>query len=119
MIGYQTSDIAPKNKIESINGNKKLTDPLTNTAAVGKTKSALKVLGKKGQELVKENTEPMLLVNGVETNTSLKELNSDDIEAINVYKDVSAMQKFGDRGRNGVIEVTLKKVQTTIAGVDR
>lgn len=71
------------------------------------------------KELVKEDTKPLMLVNGVETSSSLKELNPADIEAINVYKDVAARQKFGEKGRNGVVEVFLKKVSITLFAIER
>ncbi len=40
---------------------------------------------------------------------SMKDINPDDIESIEVLKDKSATDKFGEDGANGVIIITLKK----------
>jgi Spy/CpxP family protein refolding chaperone len=40
---------------------------------------------------------------------SMKDINPDDIEKIEVLKDKSATDKFGEDGKNGVIIITLKK----------
>lgn len=52
--------------------------------------------------------EPLVFVDGVER-TSMSGLNPDDIAAIYVLKDKSAMVEYGERGRNGVIKIELKK----------
>ncbi|HVS97057.1 MAG TPA: M56 family metallopeptidase [Puia sp.] len=54
--------------------------------------------------------QPLLIVDGVETDLSgLQKLNPDRIDSISVYKDSTALAKYGSRGRNGVILVYLKK----------
>jgi len=52
--------------------------------------------------------EPLVFVDGVER-TSMNGLNPNDIEAIHVFKDKSAMAEYGERGRNGVIKIEMKK----------
>lgn len=57
------------------------------------------------------NSQPLIIIDGVEKEAGFK-INSvptDDIENINVYKDENATQKFGAKGKNGVIEITTKK----------
>ena len=39
----------------------------------------------------------------------LEEINPDDIESISVFKDEKAITKYGDKGKDGVIEVVTKK----------
>ena len=41
--------------------------------------------------------------------TDISHIKPDDIESINVYKGKSATDKYGENGKNGVIEITMKK----------
>lgn len=53
------------------------------------------------------NSAPLVLVDGVES--SLNNLNANDIESIQILKDAGAAAIYGVRGSNGVIIVTTKK----------
>ena len=54
--------------------------------------------------------EVLYVVNGKETSLQIvSALDQRKIDKINVLKDVSATDKYGDEGKNGVIEITLKK----------
>jgi TonB-dependent SusC/RagA subfamily outer membrane receptor len=59
---------------------------------------------------VPKGKQPIYILNGneVDTNTVTK-LDQNEIESINILKDKSAFDKYGERGNNGVIEITLKK----------
>lgn len=53
---------------------------------------------------------PLIILDGKEiSEDSIKNLGPDDIESINVIKDQNAINKYGEKGKNGVIEVFLKK----------
>lgn len=53
---------------------------------------------------------PLFILNGKEVSKeSLEMLDPDDIESLTVWKDQSAIFKYGDKGKNGVVEITLKK----------
>ena len=39
----------------------------------------------------------------------LNDMSPDKIKSINVLKGESAIKKYGDKGKNGVIEITTKK----------
>ena len=41
--------------------------------------------------------------------TQLKDIDPDKVEAINVLKDKAAIEVYGQKGKDGVIEVKLKK----------
>jgi len=57
---------------------------------------------------------PLYIVDGKEaTADTLKTLNPDDIMSITVLKDQSAVAKYGEKGRNGVILITLKNKRTS------
>lgn len=54
-------------------------------------------------------TNPIYIIDGVETGqAALRNLNSDDIEDINVLKGPSATAQYGNRGANGVIVIKTK-----------
>jgi TonB-linked SusC/RagA family outer membrane protein len=55
-----------------------------------------------------DNT-PLVIVDGVQIEGGLRELNSNDIQNIQVLKDASAAAIYGSRAANGVILITTKK----------
>ena len=76
-------------------------DAKKETKNLAKDLSELKINGNEG-------IKPLHIVNGEEFKGELKELNPDNIESINVLKDEAALNKYGDKGKNGVIEIKLK-----------
>jgi TonB-dependent SusC/RagA subfamily outer membrane receptor len=53
---------------------------------------------------------PLFIVDGKKANAkTVEKISPDDIESITVLKDKSALDKYGKKGKNGVIEITLKK----------
>lgn len=53
---------------------------------------------------------PLFILEGKEvTEELIKDLKPDDVESINVIKDQNAINKYGAKGKNGVIEIFLKK----------
>ena len=55
------------------------------------------------------NTDPLYVIDGVPTKAGMHELNSNDIESIQVLKDASSASIYGSRAANGVIIITTKK----------
>ncbi|NDV68529.1 TonB-dependent receptor [Dysgonomonas sp. 25] len=55
------------------------------------------------------NSEPLLVIDGVPTDLGINALNMDDVETVDVLKDASATAIYGSRGANGVVLVTTKK----------
>ncbi|MPN18308.1 hypothetical protein SDC9_165668 [bioreactor metagenome] len=57
-----------------------------------------------------QKIKPLIILEGKEVSEeSMYSLKPEDVEKINVLKDKSATDKYGDKGKNGVIEVFLKK----------
>ncbi|MDJ1504081.1 M56 family metallopeptidase [Xanthocytophaga agilis] len=57
-----------------------------------------------------EKNPPLYIVNGKQiTKEEMKKIDPETIESINVLKDENATKKYGDKGKNGVVEVNLKK----------
>jgi TonB-dependent SusC/RagA subfamily outer membrane receptor len=52
--------------------------------------------------------EPLLIIDGKQAK-SLKNLAPSDIKSLTVLKDGTAEKKYGEKGKNGVIEITTKK----------
>jgi TonB-dependent SusC/RagA subfamily outer membrane receptor len=55
-----------------------------------------------------EKADPLILVNGKETWQKVNDIDPETIESVNVLKNETATKKYGDKGKNGVIEITLK-----------
>lgn len=55
------------------------------------------------------NSEPLLVIDGVPTDLSLNSLNMEDVQSVDVLKDASATAIYGSRGANGVVLITTKK----------
>ena len=51
---------------------------------------------------------PLIIVNGEENKNGMKKINPKDIQHITVIKDKSAIAKYGEKGQNGIIEITTK-----------
>lgn len=54
-------------------------------------------------------SQPLVLLDGIEINLGLAGIKPEDIEAINVLKSASAIAAYGEKGRNGVIQIISKK----------
>jgi len=55
-----------------------------------------------------DKADPLILVNGKKTGQTIKDIDPETIQSVNVLKDESATKKYGEKGKNGVIEITLK-----------
>lgn len=54
--------------------------------------------------------DPLIVKDGiVSPNLKTDDINPDDIESINVLKGESAISKYGDQAKNGVVEIKMKK----------
>jgi TonB family protein len=52
--------------------------------------------------------QPLILVNGKESGQTLNNIDPATIESVNVLKDKTATQKYGEKGKNGVILINTK-----------
>lgn len=58
------------------------------------------------------DSDPLVVIDGVPTDLGLSSLNTADIDRIDVLKDASATAIYGSRGANGVVMVTTKRGST-------
>ncbi|MFD1769187.1 SusC/RagA family TonB-linked outer membrane protein [Sphingobacterium suaedae] len=64
------------------------------------------------------NNDPLYIIDGVPSKRSMNELNSNDIESIQVLKDASSSSIYGSRAANGVIIITTKRGKAGETKVD-
>ena len=55
----------------------------------------------------------LVIIDGKESDVDIKSLDPNTISAVFVIKDKTAVDKYGEKGKNGVIEVVTKKADTT------
>jgi TonB family protein len=78
----------------------------SNQASQGSTtSSSIKLRNTDGS-----GAQPLFVVDGVITdNVKAQNINPQTVESISVIKDATAISKYGDKGKNGVVEIILKK----------
>jgi TonB family protein len=64
----------------------------------------LKIVDKYGKE-----AHLLIVLDGVETEKDIKDIDSWTISSINVLKDKAAFDKYGEKGKNGVMEITTRQ----------
>lgn len=53
---------------------------------------------------------PLYMIDGKESSAEeMNQINPNEIQSINVIKDATATYKYGEKGKNGVVEISLKK----------
>src|SRR5690606_5266841 len=55
------------------------------------------------------NSDPLIVIDGIPTDIPLNTLSPDDISNIEILKDASAAAIYGARGANGVVIITTKR----------
>ncbi len=58
-----------------------------------------------------DDKNPLIVVNGevIKNNFDIANITPESIASVTILKDKSAIDKYGEKGRDGVIEITLKK----------
>jgi len=58
-----------------------------------------------------DGTVPLYVVDGViKTQAEVEKIDHNAIESVSIWKNKTATEKYGDKGKNGVVEITMKKV---------
>lgn len=108
-VGYGVNSTSPVKIVTGSASNYRVGQPLTvatSTNSSSSPKLALQIAGY-GQENV-----PIFMLedeDGMKQLKDIKNINPNDIESIEVLKDKSAIDTFGEKGKNGVIIIKLKK----------
>lgn len=94
--------VSGEQKTLTINQIKSSTTVSTNNNSEEKSSSSVKIRNSNGKE-------PLYIVNGkTQSSKDIQQLDPNTIESMNVLKDETAIKKYGKKGKNGVIEITLK-----------
>jgi len=63
----------------------------------------------RGTRSLNGGNNPLIIVDGIQFNSSIADINPNDIESMEILKDASAAAIYGSRAANGVILITSKK----------
>lgn len=63
-------------------------------------------------------TDPLIIVDGVQFEGSINSINQDDIESISVLKGAASTSLYGSRAANGVVLIVTKKGRNITDGID-
>jgi TonB-linked SusC/RagA family outer membrane protein len=66
----------------------------------------------RGERSITANNAPLIILDGVPFNGSLADINSNDVESMDILKDASAAAIYGSKAANGVILITTKMGKT-------
>lgn len=125
VVGYgsvKKSDLT--GSVERIDASKfknqamtQVTDMLTGTVAgfnanQGTSAAGGSSLEVRGPTSLTASTDPLIVLDGVIFNGSLRDINPNDIESIDILKDASSAAIFGSKAASGVILITTTKGST-------
>lgn len=79
------------------------------TTAAGADPESGAVLLIRGRKSISASNEPLIILDGIPYNGSLSDINSSDIESLDILKDASAVAIYGSRASNGVILIQTKQ----------
>jgi TonB-linked SusC/RagA family outer membrane protein len=104
MEGFPVSLLPNLNALESLKGNVSgLNIGATNTAG-GQPSMLIR-----GQNSIRGNNDPLIVLDGVIWMGSLSDINPNDIASYDILKDAVSAAAYGSRSANGVIAITTKK----------
>ncbi|MGF6847302.1 TonB-linked SusC/RagA family outer membrane protein [Chitinophaga sp. W3I9] len=66
----------------------------------------------RGLKSINASNAPLIVLDGIPFSGSYNDINPNDVESVDILKDVSASAIYGARGANGVIMITTKKGKT-------
>ncbi|MBB1284174.1 energy transducer TonB [Flavisolibacter sp. BT320] len=90
---------------------------LNNDAAKENVKGNISGVVIRGREISSSDTskQPLYILDGKEiSKEEMSRINPNDIQAINVLKDATATSKYGEKGKYGVVEITMKKGDNSV-----
>ena len=94
-----------------VEARRKVAEHMGQTEDAGTLKSSTIVIRGSGKAPFEKGKEPLLVIDGkvYKDTKKLEGLDPGRIESMSILKDASAVEKYGRKARNGVIEITTKK----------
>ena len=68
----------------------------------------------RGKTSLSASDSPLIVVDGIIYNGSITDINTNDVESIDILKDASAAAVYGSRSANGVVIITTKKGKSEV-----
>ena len=66
----------------------------------------------RGASSINGNTDPLIVIDGIpSTSNQFRNLNQNDVESVTVLKDAAGTAIYGNKGANGVIQITTKRAK--------
>lgn len=65
--------------------------------------------------MLEDSIQPLIIIDGKKSDTNIKDIDPDNIHSLNVLKDNVALEKYGEEGKNGVIEITTRKTAVSVS----
>nr|WP_115813556.1 VWA domain-containing protein [Flavobacterium aquicola] len=91
------------NKIKFLSGTKTVTgSPMLSI------EQSEAIVAIRGNSTVSQQNDPLYVIDGVPTNAEISNIDTNDIQKIDVLKDAAATSLYGSRAANGVIIITTK-----------
>lgn len=103
---YRLENVPNTNFVQALQGSVSGVYISNNSAGAEQSDVNIRI---RGQNSIAANNEPLIVLDGVPFSGNISQINQNDIESIEVLKDVSSSAIYGTRGANGVILITTKK----------
>ena len=103
--GDKIQEVAAANPLDALQGRAAGISVMQTSATPG-GETSIRI---RGNRSLKADNSPLYVVDGIPIVGGLGEMNSSDIESMEILKDASATAIYGSRGANGVILITTKK----------
>lgn len=102
--GDEVIKVAASNMMESVQGKLPGVDIVRTSGSAGATP----MVTVRGNRSILAQNGPLYIVDGIQY-TNFQDINSNDIQSMEVLKDASSTAIYGSRGANGVIIITTKR----------
>lgn len=102
--GDMVQEIPSSNVTESLQGRVSGVD-ISRTSSQPGASMQVRI---RGTRSLSASNDPLVVLNGIPFSGSIGDINTDNIESVDILKDASATAIYGSRGANGVILVTTK-----------
>jgi TonB family protein len=67
---------------------------------------------------IKMSPPPLVIIDGTERDIDVNEIDPETVSSMSVLKDKDALSKYGEKGKNGVIEITTKNKEKLYVAVE-
>jgi TonB-linked SusC/RagA family outer membrane protein len=103
--GDKIQEVAAANPLDALQGRAAGVSVMQTSATPGGATS----IRIRGNRSLKADNSPLYVIDGIPIVGGLGEINTSDIESMEILKDASATAIYGSRGANGVVLITTKK----------